>query len=70
MNSPLSPLIHLIDAEAVCGGLSPLIGTVGLRVQVGRRRVSGKTGERREGLMDGAQKNPGDTNLVNLPGFL
>ena len=22
------------------------------------------------GLMEGAQKNPADTNLVNLPGFL
>lgn len=34
MNSPLSPLIHLIDDdEAVRNGLSLLIGTVGLRVQ-------------------------------------
>lgn len=34
MNTPLSPLIHLIDDdEAVRGSLSLLIGTVGLRVQ-------------------------------------
>ena len=34
MNSPRSPLIHLIDDdEAVRSGLSLLIGTVGLRVQ-------------------------------------
>ena len=34
MNSPLSPLIHLIDDdEAVRESLSLLIGTVGLRVQ-------------------------------------
>ncbi len=34
MNSPLSPLIHLIDDDtAVRDGLALLIGTVGLRVQ-------------------------------------
>jgi two-component system, LuxR family, response regulator FixJ len=34
MNSPLSPLVHLIDDDdAVRAGLALLIGTVGLRVQ-------------------------------------